>query len=223
MFGCFRRLGCLVLLLILAVLGWFNRDRLEALYRRYAGDPRADSTIVRTPGGWEALTAEKGERGRRAVESLSSPRGPAYATLSPGEASSYIFLAVAQQLPPSSEDVTTSVKEDRLHVRANIALKDLGAAKALGPLAGMLGTRDTVELGGTMGVIRPGVGEFQVKEVRIGSFKVPAGVIPRLIKTMRRGDIPEGLAEDALPMKLPPYIGDIRIADGRIRVYRNNP
>ena len=34
MFGCFRRLGCLVFLLIIAVLAWFNRDRLEAIYRR---------------------------------------------------------------------------------------------------------------------------------------------------------------------------------------------
>ena len=29
MFGCFRKLGCLVVLLILGVFAWFNRDRLE--------------------------------------------------------------------------------------------------------------------------------------------------------------------------------------------------
>ena len=78
MFGCFRRLGCLVFLIILAIVAWFNRDRLEAIYRRYAGDPRADSAaVVRAPGGWEPLTAEKATKGQRAVESLSRPNGPA--------------------------------------------------------------------------------------------------------------------------------------------------
>ena len=220
MFGCFRRLGCLVFLLILAVVAWFNRDRLETIYRRYAGDPRTDSTIVRTPGGWETLTSDKAARGQRAVESLAAPRGPAYATLTPGEASSYIFLAVSKQLPESSEDISSSIKGDRLFVRANVALKDFGGAKALGPLASMLGTRDTVQLGGTMRVLRPGLGEFAIKEVRIGSFPVPQAIIPRLIKTMRRGEMPDSLSEGALPMKLPDYIGDIRIANGQITVYR---
>lgn len=224
MFGCFRRLGCLVFLIILAIVAWFNRDRLEAIYRRYAGDPRADSAaVVRTAGGWEPLTAEKATKGQRAVESLSRPNGPAYSTLTAGEAASYIFLAASRQLPESSEEISSSVKGDRLYVRANVALRELGASKALGPLAGMLGTRDTVQLGGTMKVLRPGVGEFHVREVRIGSFPVPSAVIPRLIRAMRRGEVPDSLSSGALPMKLPAYIGDIRIADGRITVYRTTP
>ena len=224
MFGCFRRLGCLVFLIILAIVAWFNRDRLEAIYRRYAGDPRVDTaTIVRTPGGWEQLSPEKAKRGQQAVEALSRPRGPAYSNLTPGEAASYIFLAVSKQLPASSENVTSSIRDNLLFVRANVALKDLGAAQALGPIAGMLGTRDTVELGGTMRVLSPGMGEFQVRQVKIGAFPVPSAVIPRLIRRMRRGEMPPGISDDALPMKLPEYIGDIRIADGRITVYRATP
>jgi len=220
MFGCFRRLGCLVLIIILAIVGWFNRDRLEAVYRRYAGDPRPDTTAAAPLSAWEPLSAEKATRGQRAIESLSAPRGPAYATLTAGEASSYIFLAVSKQLPASSEEISSSIKDDRLLVRANIALRDVGGAAVLGPIAGMLGTRDTVQLGGTIRVLRPGVGEFQVKEVRIGAFPVPSAIVPRLIRTMRKGEIPEGVSDDALPMTLPAYIGDIRIANGRITVYR---
>jgi hypothetical protein len=127
---------------------------------------------------------------------------------------------VSKQLPESSEDISSSIKGDRLFVRANVALKDFGGAKALGPLASMLGTRDTVQLGGTMHVLRPGLGEFQIKEVRIGSFTVPQAIVPRLIRAIRRGEMPDSLSEDALPMKLPDYIGDIRIANGQITVYR---
>lgn len=223
MFGCFRRLGCLVLLLIVAVLAWFNRDRLESIYRRYAGDtpPAADTTAVtRATGGWEPLTGEKATRGQAAVQSLSARNGPAFVNLSAGEASSYIFLAVAKQLPASSEDITSTIKNDRLYVRANVALKDFGGSKVLGPLGGLLGERDTVQLGGTINVLRPGEGEFQVKDVKIGSFPVPDAIIPRLIKRMRKGTMPPGISDNALPMKLPTYIGDVRIANGRITVYK---
>src|SRR5215212_1044819 len=222
MFGCFRRLGCLVFLLIIAVLAWFNRDRLEAIYRRYAGDaPPADTTaVVRARGGWEALTGDKATRGQTAVQSLSNPRGPAFVNLSAGEASSYIFLAVAKQLPASSEDITSTIKNDRLYVRANVALKDFGGAKILGPLGGLLGERDTVQLGGTINVLRPGDGEFQIKDVKIGSFPLPDALIPRLVKRMRKGTMPQGIADNALPMKLPTYIGEVRIANGRITVFK---
>ena len=222
MFGCFRRLGCLVLLLIIGVLAWFNRDRLEAIYRRYAGDvPPADTTAVaRATGGWEPLTGDKATRGQAAVQSLSTSNGPAFVNLSPGEASSYIFLAVAKQLPASSEDITSRVKNDRLYVRANVALKDFGGAKILGPLGGLLGERDTVQLGGTINVLRPGEGEFLVKDVKIGSFPVPDAIIPRLIRRIRKGEMPAGISDGALPMKLPTYIGDVRIANGRITVFK---
>jgi hypothetical protein len=223
MFGCFRRLGCLVFLLIIAVIAWFNRDRLEAIYRRYAGDhPPADSAVAVTavPGGWEALTSDKAARGQAAVQSLSTPGGPAFVNLTAGEAASYIFLAVARQLPASSEDITSSVKNDRLYVRANVALKDFGGSKILGPMGALLGERDTLQLGGTINVLSPGMGEFQVKDIKFGAFPVPDAIIPRLVKRIRKGEMPQGLAENALPMKLPSYIGDVRIANGRITVYK---
>lgn len=222
MFGCFRRLGCLVFLLILAVLAWFNRDRLEAIYRRYAGDPApSDTAAVAAPmGGWESLTGDKATRGQAAVVSLSNPRGPAFVNLSPGEAASYVFLEVARQLPASSEEITTAVKNDRLYVRANVALKEFGGSKVLGPLAALLGDRDTVQLGGTINVLRPGDGEFQVKDIKIGSFPVPDAIIPRLINRIRKGAKPPGVADNAFAVKLPSYIGDVRIANGRVTVYK---
>ncbi len=227
MFGCFRRLGCLVFLIIIGIVAWFNRARLEDTYHRYAGDRISPSTStgieVRTPGGWEPLTGDKATAGQKQVESLSKRTGPVFANLTAGEAASYIFLEAAKQLPSSAENITTSVKNDRLYVRANIALKDFGGSAALGPLASLLGQRDTVELGGTIHVLRPTVGEFQVHDVKIGSFPIPSAIIPKLISRMRKGTMPDGISPNALPMKLPSYIGDVRIANGRIVVYKNVP
>ena len=221
MFGCFRRLGCLVFLLIIGVLAWFNRDRLETIYRRYAGGPASVDTasIIRVPGDWELLTAAKGSAGQAKVASLSSPGGPSYVNLTAGEASSYILGKAISQVG-TTQEATSSVRGDRLYVRSELDLKQLGAAKVLGPLGALLGDRDTVQLGGTIHVIRPGVGEFNVKSVKIGSFPIPDGLIPRLIPRFRKGDMPEGLSNDALPMKMPEYIGDVRIAEGRITVYK---
>lgn len=225
MFGCFRRLGCLVFFLILGVLAWFNRGKLEQTYRRYAGDRIATSSASpdATPDGWEPLTPAKGDRGRGQVEALSRRSGPVYASLTPGEAASYIFLEVAKQLPLSSQNIHAIVKEDRLAVRALVDIKDFGGSAVLGPLAAMLGSRDTVELAGTIHVLRPGVGEFAIKSVRIGSFPIPSALVPKLISRIRKGTIPEGTASDALPVKLPSYIGEIRITNGRIVVYKNLP
>lgn len=222
MFGCFRRLGCLVILLILGVFAWFNRDRLEATYRRYAGGPPSADTsaVIRVTGDWEALSPAKGAVGERKVGSLSARTGPSYVNLSASEAASYILKSVVSQLPGESQQATSSVKGDRLYVRANISLKEIGGAKVLGPLGGLLGDRDTVQLGGTIRVLRAGVGEFNVKEIRVGSFPVPSAVIPRLVSRLRKGEMPAGIANDALLMKMPPYIGDVRIADGRITVYK---
>jgi hypothetical protein len=224
MFGCFRRLGCLVILLILCVFAWFNRGKLEQIYRKYAGDRITTSSgDVAAVGGWEPLTSAKANRGKTAVEALSQKSGPVFANLTAGEAASYIFLEVAKQLPPSSQNISASIKDDRMNVRALVDLKDFGGASVLGPLAGMISPRDTVQLAGTMRVLRPGVGEFAVKQVQIGSFPIPSPLIPKLINRIRKGTIPEGTSPDALPVKLPSYIGDIRIVNGRIVVYKNIP
>lgn len=226
MFGCFRRLGCLVLLLILAIVAYFNRDRLEAIYRRYAGGgpAPADSSVVGTvSGGWEPLTDAKAAKGRSAVQALSLNHGPAFVNLSPGEASSYILSEVAKQLPASAQGIQTSVISDRLYVRANVDLKEIGGAGVLGALGMLLSDRDTVQLGGSIRVIEPGSGEFQVKDVKIGSFPIPDAIIPKLIKRMRKGKMPPGISDNGFPMKLPAYIGDVRIGNGKITVYKATP
>jgi hypothetical protein len=101
-----------------------------------------------------------------------------------------------------------------------VRLQDFGA-EALGPLGEMLGDRDTLLLGGTFGVIEPGVGQFRVAEVRVGQFTVPRAVVPRLLRRLRRDEAarPAGLADDALAVTLPPGVVDVRVARGRVSVY----
>ncbi|HEX9084859.1 MAG TPA: hypothetical protein VF836_08985, partial [Gemmatimonadaceae bacterium] len=110
---------------------------------------------------------------------------------------------------------------DRLYVRSDVELKDFGGAKSLGPVGMLLGDRDSVRFGGTINMLRPGLGEFLVQEVKLGRIDVPSGLIPRLLTQMKRGKPVEGISQNGLPMVMPAYISDVRISDGKITLYKS--
>ncbi len=216
MFGCIRKLGCLVLILV-GVLAWFTRDRWLPLVRNRGAD------TVGRDGVWEPLTDAGAQRARTAVESLGRKGGPVFASVRPGDLASYVFVALAKQLPPSAENVQASVTGDRLYVKAVVSLSDFGGTKALGGLAAMLNQRDTVLFGGTFDLVRPGLAEYRVQELRFGQLGIPKGAIPRVIRQIQRGGRPEGVAEDGLPLEVPAYVGDVRVRTGRVTLYKNTP
>ena len=66
-----------------------------------------------------------------------------------------------------------------LFVRAIIPVKDLAGSGVLGPLGSLLNDRERLSFGGTFRVVRPGLSEFQIREIKLRDFKVPSGAIPR--------------------------------------------
>jgi len=207
MFGCLRRVGCLILLLLLAggaYYWWMVRT----------------TTSSSAAGVWKPVTPADAAAGARAVQALQAPRGKVFANLTPAQAVAYLVQETAKELPSSATGVEAMVSGDQLHVRAVISLDQLGGAKALGPLATMLGSRDTVQLAGRVDLLRPGMAQMHVTQVRVGSLNLPAQMVPRLISQIRRQS-PPGIASDALALPLPPYIGDVRIANGKVTLYKN--
>lgn len=209
-----RAFGCLVMVVLAAAAGWFLRDRFN--FRDRDTLTAGDTAVV-----WEPITTEGAERARKSIVNLGTPGAPVFASLRPGDVSSYIFVALARQLPPSAEKIESAVIGDRLHVRASVKPSDFGGAGALGPLAGFLGERETMQLGGYFHVIRPGLAEFRVTDLRLGTFTVPTNLIPRLIRSFSKGARPEGVSDDGLPLIVPAYLADVRIAGGRVVLYRN--
>jgi hypothetical protein len=220
--GCFRRIGCLVLIIALAALWyWYARvPKQPGSATTASTDAVTGASSVNT--GWQPLTASDAQRGRVAVEALAQRSGPVFANLSPAEAASYIFLVVAKQLPPSARNAQASIVSDRLYVRSEVDLKDFGGAGQLGALGMLLGSRDSVLLGGTIHMLKPGLAEFQVQEVKLGKLSVPKTLIPRLIAQMTHGKKKiYGVPESSLPMEMPAYISDVRIANGKITLYKS--
>jgi len=220
MFGCLRRVGCLFVLAIVAVAAYLMRDRWLPLIPRMGSAPRSTAS---TGPAWEPVSDEAAARARRAIESLGRRNGPVFVNLTPGDLASYFYIALSEQLPPSADSIEATTIANRLHVRAMISLDDFKAADALGPLAGFVGRRERLQLGGTFAVLRPGLAQFLVEDVRLGHLPIPRGAIPKLLQQVRRGTRPTGVAEHGLPFVIPTYLSDSRVADGKITLYKVVP
>lgn len=224
MFGCLRRLGCLVVLLV-ALLLYVTRD-----YTRVLWQPPLDRLLGRnrevavaspaTERTWQPLSQPAAARGELAVRRLAARRGPVYVSLTADELASYAFLSLSDALPASLRDAETTVRDDRVYVRAVVSPDELPGGAAL---RRVLTRRDTLQLGGTFDVLRPGLAQFRVRDVRVGALPLPAAVIPGIVARVRRGEVPDGVAEDAFPVPVPDYIGDVRIARGRVTLYKATP
>ena len=128
--------------------------------------------------------------------------------------------ALSQQLPPSADSIEATTIGNRMYVRAVVSLDEFKAVDALGPLAGMLGRRERLQMGGTFVMIRPGLAQFLVEDIRVGQLPLPRGAVPRVLAQIRRGTRPEGMAENGLPFVVPTYLGDARVANDKITLYK---
>lgn len=214
---CLGRLVLLVIVLVLVGALWFTRDK----WLRYL--PGSHATSATTEQLWEPLSPAAAASGQRAIESLNSSTGPVYANLKGAEIASYVFQRAGGALPAATDSAQAAVMGDVLYVRAIVPMKEVASSGALGPLAGLLNDREPLTLGGTFHVIRPGLSEFQVREVKLRDFKLPTKLIPRLIEKLDRGQRPDGVSPDGIAVKTPPSLADVRIANHRVTLYKSTP
>jgi hypothetical protein len=216
--GCFKSIGCLVTAVVFATTAWFTRGYWTPYVREYT-----QATLpahVRTPGTWQPATPAGAARARAVVDGLASRNGPVYGNVEPGDLIAFVFQQLSHQLPPSARDVEAMVSGDQLLVRASVNPSDLGDLSALGPLANMLGDREQVQFGGTLDIVKLGLAEYHVLSFSIHDFSIPHAMLPRLIKSYSKGARPAGVADDALPLITPVHIGDVRIKNSQITLYK---
>jgi hypothetical protein len=206
MFGCLRQIGCLIVLVLGAAAGWY--------WYTFIRQPAP--TAVSTEARWTALSSEGATRTRKAIDALSRNNGPAFATIEAADAASYIFQQLAQRLPQEARGVEATIANERVLLRSVVPI-----GKLPGPLAGILNPNDTILMGGTIDMVRPGLAQFHVREIRVKEFSVPRAVLPQIVSKIDRGARPQGVADDALPLMVPSYIGDVRVTGGKLTLYKN--
>jgi hypothetical protein len=213
-----RRLGSLVLLVLAVALAWVFRDRW--LSRAFRSE---DAAIERAGDPWEPLTPQGAASARAALDRLGRRGSPTYVTLRAGELASFVLQALRSQLPPSIDSLQAAAIGDRLCVRGTVKLSEIGAEKVLGGLAALLGERERIQFCGSFRLVRPGLAEFQVKELKLREFPVPTAAIPRLLRQIERGSRPEGLSPDGLPLVVPQFISAVQVSDRQVTLYRTTP
>jgi hypothetical protein len=211
---CLGRSGCLLLVIVVALAAWFTRSHWLPLL------PGNHGSVATTEPLWEPLSPAAAARGRRAIDALSARSGPVYANLKAAEIASYIFEKAGAGLPAMTDSAEAAVIGDALYVRAIVPMKDIAKSGALGPLASLLNDHERLSFGGTFHVIKPGLSEFQLRDVKLRDFSIPHGAIPRLVKQIDKGARPEGVSPEGIPVKTPPALADVRIANHRVTLYK---
>ena len=234
MFGLLRRLFTLIVLAVAGVAAFYTRDLwLPKLRGAMGGGGSAESPVAskgdsaakaKVDTGWASLSFPAAERGRQTLARLTKPKGPAYVSMTAGEFAGALLDSLGAQLPPSADSVQVRAEGSEFQVRASVRLGDVGGRAVLGPLAAMVGDRERLTLGGTLEPTAvPGVAQFKLTRVKVGDFAVPSAVVPRLVKALKRKPTTPGVEVSALQVRLPAGVGDIRVAQGKVTLYRAAP
>lgn len=218
MFGCIGRLGCLLLLAVLAVGGWFTRPYWY---------PRVRAMVVATPPSsaitWTPITPDVAAAGTRAAERLAARSGPVFANLTPAEFAAWQLTPAMKILGASAANPEASVHGDTLFVRASIAVSELGDPKTMGPLASMLDGRQPVLIGGRLAMTGPGLLGLQVTQMSVNELRLPGALVARIVRRISVQARTDSLAAGVIALPVPMSVADVRVTNGRIVLYKAVP
>jgi hypothetical protein len=220
MFGCLGRLGCLIVLALAAAVGWLTQDSwLPKVRARLLSAPPVTTSSAK----WEPLTAEGADRARAAVAKLSLRNGPVYVNVAAGDLAAFVLDSILHGFSPAATNAEAMARDDRLYLRAQVSVSDLGGPKTLGPLSAMLEGKQELALRGRLEVLKPGRAQFRVDEVALKELKLPVALIPRLVARIGMSGRDASVAADAIPVRVPAELADVRVGRGRITLYKAVP
>jgi hypothetical protein len=218
MFGCLGRLGCLAVVAVLAVGGWFTRPYWY---------PRVRSMVVATPPAdtiaWTPITPEAAAVGTKAAERLAAKNGPVYASLTPAEFVAWQLTPAMKILGNAAAKPEASVQGEVLLVRASVAVNELGDPRSLGPLGSMLDGRQPVLIGGRLSMLKPGMLGMTVTEITVNELRLPSALIARIVRRIAVKQRTDSLAPDVIAIAVPDAVADVRITKGKVVLYKAVP
>ena len=207
-----RRVGCLVLLVLLAGGVYLTRHRWLPFV---------------TPGGrdviaelkWKPLTVDGAQRTRRAIARLESYDGPVFANVTAADFASFLLDSTVPGITDGRRVTQAAVMNDRILLRTNLRVADLGAENV--PLLGGVANKTvTMVMGGTLIVQRPGLGEWVVKEIMVDAIDVPGPAISRITQAFAKRLRRAGTRSESLGFALPARVADLRVRNDSVTLYK---
>ena len=218
MFGCIGRVGCVVMLAVIAAAGWYTKPYWY---------PRVHAMVVATPPAknitWKPIGPEAATRGSQAAARLNDASGPVYADLTPAEFAAWLLEPAMKILGTSGANPEASVHGDTLFVRGNVAVSELGDPKALGPLASMMRGRQPVLIGGRLEMLKPGALGLHVTQMSVNDLRLPSALIAKIMARVAVRERADVVAPGVVSIAVPKSIVDARISNGKIVLYKAVP
>lgn len=230
--SCLSRVGCLTVVAVVGGGAWwlYGGNLPTELLRtaRYGINREAaagDSTRARAGDGvaWASIKDARVPTAD-ALASLERPTGPAYITLGAGDLAGVIAGALRRTLPDAAQDLQVAIVDDELRLRGEIPLRELGGRALPEFVSDLLTGRDSVEMAGSLEMVRPGLAQFHVREVIVRGIRLPPRVIPPLLGALRRKAVQaDSVSSDAVAIALPRSVSDVRVSRGRVTLYKSVP
>lgn len=195
--GCFRTLFTLALLLVVAGVAWFQRDRLVDYWHELRGTTPPPAAVAAP-----TITPEIADRAQGKLDALSS--GDAVRTaLSETELQSLLRYRYEQLLPGFIDSARVELDGDRLRLRVRLPAERLPHVDELGEAAALLPDTTEVTVSGQLLPLDSGRIAFAIDDVRAAHIPLPRRIVPGALERLGRRDEP-GLPSDAVALPLPP-------------------
>ena len=231
--SCLSRIGCLAVAAIGgagawwlyggSVPTWMNpSEHLEGAKR---GAPTA---VAQKPVTWATLHAPKqAMRSANALahlESLDRATGPAFVSLNASEVADVLSNSIGTVFPIEENGTQLRIDDDLLRIRTVLPLRALGGKDIPDIVGCVLSDRDTVEIAGSMELLRPGLGQFRARQLNVRGIDIPPRLIPPLVRNLRKGQkTTDSLSSDGIGVPLPRSVADIRVSRGKLTLYKAVP
>lgn len=247
--GCLSRIGCAVVVVTVGGAAWWlYGDQLPTQLTRVtkwtanaignATSSTSDSIsakpvlrdsaqIARETRAWASVTSSANSTNstvKNPIAALSQRNGPAFVTLGVGDLAALLAAEFLPQLPESTANVAIAMDGKNIYVRSVIDANEIAGDGTLGRMLGIaMSGKDTVELAGPLQYVQPKVAQFTVEQLRVKGVEVPPRLIPMFMRALRRGPRHDGVADNALFLPLPLSVADLRVANGKLILYKAAP
>lgn len=214
--GCLKsiayQIGCLLVMIALAIGAFIYREQVVALYHKLRGTPARAETVYVMPG-----PDSKREADQR-IAQLTRRGGPAYVDLEADHVAALLQDAIGRTGSRGLDSIQVGLMDDEIRVKGSLDLTRV-PRDLLGPLRNMVGEREPVIIGGGVASDTAGRMMIDVTTLRVADFPFPRATIARLLREAR---IP-GLEGSRVVLPAIDGIGDVRVSPDGLRIYRSAP
>lgn len=214
--GCLKalsRLGCLVLIVAVAAVGWWYRDPIMRAvapwipHRPAPLPPVADTSVgAPTPAAVASANAK--------LRELAQAGGPDSVVLNPNEVASLVGGGMNWAVRKMFDSLRVELGEGTVTLYAKLDTR-LVPRDALGPLGGVLRPYEPVRTGGPVAIARPGRLRWTLDELSIRGVRFPAPVARRIAQRVAGAD-----ATGAVSVAVDPAAADVAVHPTALVLYR---